>query len=209
MTRVCPNPSPWNAVYQRLLHVWECRQDLPKPPVPLILNGWVFTNDVDKMKRWQETLQWSQAAGCEAITSSLSDDDFYHVEEATSDRIGPMGGPLHRVWDFEPKQKPGQEAMDTLIQRLSTQWPELAADFCAGTQPIGFSGNKARRLVVAVTDQTSPSWGTWHSLSSDEAKRRTFTTFRKAINEALHPHEVDHIDFVIGNGDNTPNQNSA
>lgn len=33
-------------------------------------------------------------------------------------------------------------------------------------------------------------------LSSDESKRRTFTQFRHAINEALTPHEVDHIEFV-------------
>ncbi len=57
MTKICPNPIPWNAVYQQLIHVGEARPDLPKPPVPLILNGWVFSNDGEKMERWQETLQ--------------------------------------------------------------------------------------------------------------------------------------------------------
>ncbi len=57
MTKICPNPIPWNAVYQQFIHVREARPDLPKPPVPLILNGWVFSNDVEKMERWQETLQ--------------------------------------------------------------------------------------------------------------------------------------------------------
>jgi len=199
MTPVCPNPIPWNAVYQRLLHVWENRSDLPKPPVPLILNGWVFSNDVEKVERWQETLQWAQKAGCEHITSSLSIDDFYQSEEITSCRIGPLGGPLHRPWDFEAKQKPGQELLDDGLQRLTEHWPELANGFSTGTHPVGFSGNKSRRLIVAVSEQVSPPWGTWETLSRDDAKRLTFTAFRKAINEMLTPHEVDHIDFVIEN----------
>lgn len=207
MTRVCPNPIPWNAVYQRLLHVWESRPDLPKPPVPLILNGWVFSNDVEKMDRWEDTLRWAQTAGCEPITSSLSDDDFYQTEEVTSYRIGPLGGPMHHPWDFETKQKPGQQVLDTGLLRLRENWPDLAIGFATGTHPVGFSGNKARKLVVAVSEQVLPPWGTWDSLSNDEAKRRTFTAFRKAINEILHPHEVDHIDFVIDNSIQIHQQN--
>ena len=199
MIRVCPNPIPWHALYQRLLHVGESRPDLPKPPVPLILNGWVFSNDIEKMERWQMTLQWAQTAGCGSITSALSEDDFYQTEEVTNYRIGPLGGPMHRTWDFETKQKPGQEVLDAGLQRLMEHWPDLAAGFSACTHPVAFSGSKARRLVVAVSAQVAPPWGTWESLSNDEATRRTFTTFRKAINETLHPHEVDHIDFVIEN----------
>lgn len=199
MTRVCPNPIPWSAVYQRLLHVGKTRPDLPKPPVALVLNGWVFSNDSEKMERWQETLRWAEKAGCESITSCLSEDDFYHTEEVTNYRIGPLGGPMHRTWDFETKKRPEPEVLDAVLQRLMEHWPDLATGFSACTHPVGFSGEKARRLVVAVSAQVSPPWGTWESLSNDEAKRRTFTTFRKAINESLHPHEVDHIDFVIEN----------
>jgi hypothetical protein len=199
MTRVCPNPIPWNAVYQRLLHVGESQPDLPKPPVPLILNSWAFSNDVEKMDRWQETLLWAQMAGCDAITSSLSEDDFYQTKEVTSYRIGPLGGPIHRTWDFEAKQKPEQKVLDAGLQGLREHWPNLATGFSACTHPVGFSGDKARRLVVAVSDQGSPPWGTWESLSNDDEKRREFTAFRKAINETLHSHEVDHIDFVIEN----------
>ncbi len=41
-----------------------------------------------------------------------------------------------------------------------------------------------------------PPWGAWYSLSKKESERRIFTEFRKNINSAIHPHEVDHIDFV-------------
>jgi hypothetical protein len=197
MTKVCPNPIPWNAVYQRLLSLGERRPDLPKPPVPLILNGWVFSNDVEKMERWQETLQWAQAAGCAHITSSLPDDDFYQIEALTSYRIGPLGGPLHRSWDFESKEKPAQEIVDAGLRRLVEQWPDLATGFSTCTRPVAFTGGKARRLVVAVSGNCSPPWGTWESLSNEEPRRRAFTAFRKSVNEALAPHEVDHIDFIM------------
>jgi hypothetical protein len=197
MTKVCPNPIPWNAVYQRLIHAGEARTDLPKPPVPLILNGWVFSNDVEKMERWQETLQWAQTAGCAHITNSLSDDDFYHTEEVSSYRIGPLGGPMHRSWDFEAKQKPEQDSLNAGLQRLIGHWNEVAAGFSTITQPLGFTGTKARRLVIAVKSNGSPPWGAWDRLSHDEEKRRTFTAFRNAINATLRPNEVDHIDFIM------------
>jgi hypothetical protein len=38
--------------------------------------------------------------------------------------------------------------------------------------------------------------GGWSNRSPDEAKRRTFTHFRSAVNKAINPHEVDHIEFI-------------
>ena len=75
---------PWNDVYQALLQVWEQRQDLAKPPTPLILNGWVFSSDIEKMNRWEETLAWARISECEAITNSLAEDDFYCVEQVSN-----------------------------------------------------------------------------------------------------------------------------
>jgi hypothetical protein len=42
MRRICPHPIQWNAIYERLLRIAEERPELPTPPIPLILNGWVF-----------------------------------------------------------------------------------------------------------------------------------------------------------------------
>src|SRR5215831_14752407 len=60
----------------------------------------------------------------------------------------------------------------------------------------GIHGKKARRLVIYAEGIAIPPWGGWTYLSSDESKRRTFTQFRRAVNAALAPHQVDHIEFI-------------
>ncbi len=196
MTRVCPNPLPWNSVYQRLSEVAQSRPNLPKPPIPLILNGWVYSNDAEKMNRWKDTVQWAKNAQCDEIISAVPEDDFYYTEELTTSQVGPLGGPLYRSWDFKSKSRPDQEALAQALERLINEWPSIAVGFSSHTKPLGFTGAKARRLVVAFNSDELPPWGAWDSLSAIEAKRRTFTSFRQAVNAAVKPLEIDHIDFT-------------
>ena len=52
MTRICPKPKPWDKAYNRLTSFAEAHDCTPPlPPKPLILNGWVFSNDIEKMNR--------------------------------------------------------------------------------------------------------------------------------------------------------------
>jgi hypothetical protein len=60
-----------------------------------------------------------------------------------------------------------------------------------------FSGRKGRRLVVYADPDIQPAWGNWFRLSNVESERRAFTRFRTAINKAIAPHEIDHVDFTI------------
>jgi len=59
------------------------------------------------------------------------------------------------------------------------------------------------RIAVARTlhlvfgeGAATPPWGAWSSLPVNEETRRKFTRFRAAINAAIAPHEVDHVDFT-------------
>ena len=70
MRRICPHPIPWNTVYEQLLRVAQEHPELPKPPVPLTLNGWSFSSDAEKEARWAETVKWAEAAGCLGILDS-------------------------------------------------------------------------------------------------------------------------------------------
>lgn len=201
MIRVCPNPLPWNDVYRQLLEVSRSRPDLPKPPVPLILNGWVYSNDTEKMRRWEDTVLWARNAHCSEIVESVSKDDFYYTRKLTTYEVGPLGGPMYRAWDYSPKVKPDQKALSKALQRLAEEWSSLAHCFSSHTRPLGFTGAKARRLLVGVISNHAPPWGSWESLSADETMRKSFTSFRQAVNEAINPLEVDHIDFVIINAE--------
>jgi hypothetical protein len=69
---LCPFPNRWDKIYNDLCKAYEVATgkrlplSVPEvgkvggPPTPLILNGWVFTNDEDKKERWQETLRWAE-----------------------------------------------------------------------------------------------------------------------------------------------------
>jgi hypothetical protein len=45
----------------------------------LILAGWHFTNDVEKFRRWEETIMWAATNGCAHLVD-VADEDFYSVD---------------------------------------------------------------------------------------------------------------------------------
>jgi peptide subunit release factor RF-3 len=60
MKRICPNPIPWHAAFERLSkYAQDHVCSPPSPPKPLILAGWVSSNGVEKMERWAQTLAWA------------------------------------------------------------------------------------------------------------------------------------------------------
>jgi hypothetical protein len=73
--KVCPNPGRWHEIHQQL-HAIAAAKSLPPPPIPLILNGWVFSNDLQKMERWNATVVWAQQHGCEEILKQLRTEDW-------------------------------------------------------------------------------------------------------------------------------------
>ena len=197
MIRVCPQPNVWNDVYKCLLRVAASRPNLREVPVPLILAGWAWTNDVEKMDRWEMTVKWAKEAECEEIITAIADEDFRFVRVPSDYEIGPSGGPMYRTCDFERKERPEESVLTAALAKLVAEWPDIAVGLAADTRPLRFCGEKARKLLVAVSFNASPPpWGKWHMRSYVEAERRTFTTFRRAVNKAIRPHEVDHIEFV-------------
>jgi hypothetical protein len=122
--------------------------------------------------------------------------DLYEVEKPTSRPIGPMGAPCYRPWDFEAKGRPSKDELAKHLEYLSAHWADVAGSIATVTQPLIFTGKKGRRLLVCAERTAAPPWGGWTYRSPDQAKRRTFTRFRSAVNKAITPHEVDHIEFV-------------
>jgi Dna[CI] antecedent, DciA len=198
LVRICPNPTQWNEVFKRLLEYADSHPCTPsRPPTPLILAVRWASNDIEKMLRWRETVDWAAANNCTAIVSTISEQDFYQVDKPSNYPIGPLGGPCYRPWDFEAKERPSSEDILKHLDDLSAHWAEIVgSSLAAVTRPLAFTGNKARRLLIQAEGSAVPPWGSWSCLSRDEAKRRTFTRIRSAINKALTPHEVDHIEFI-------------
>ncbi len=198
MKRICPNPMPWHEAFERMTNYAQLHPCTPpSPPKPLILAGWAYSNDVEKMERWEETVAWAEKNGCSALVSGIPDQDFYFVEKPTSYAVRPLAGPMYHAWDFEAKSRPSSEQIPKLMDALLSRWSEIVGNEIGSiTRPLAFTGEKARRLLVFADAAFTPPWGGWSHLSKQESKRRTFTHFRAAINKAVAPHEVDHIDFT-------------
>jgi hypothetical protein len=161
MKRVCPNPIPWDQAFERLKNHTKCRSCIPpSPPIPLILGGWVATNDLQKMQRWEATIAWANANGCPEIVNGISDSDFYFVENISTYEIGPLGGPMYLPWNFEAKPRPTSENLNRHLETLVSGWSEIVGEKLGrATRPLKFVGKKARRLLVyadANARQISP-----------------------------------------------------
>ena len=134
-------------------------------------------------------------------SKSISDQDFYQADKPSDYQIGPLGGPCYRPWNFKSKMRPPSEDILKCFDYLAAHWIDIAGSSLAKvTRPQAFTGNKARRLLVLADGTAVPPWGAWTYLSPDEEERRTFTRFRSAVNKAIAPHEVDHIEFVTERG---------
>jgi hypothetical protein len=194
---ICPKPDIWAELHRRLQEAATAKSGIPPPPVPLILAGRAYSNDVEKRARWKETLAWADHHGLGALLSDIADDSMHMVSEPSTTKTGPLGGPLKFDWSFDPKPKVDAAQRDRAIKALQSNWGEVVGtELGAVTSPIRLTGAKGRRLLVLVTGHITPQWGTWTTLAHDES-RRAFTAFRAAINDAIAPLEVDHIDFVF------------
>lgn len=101
-------------------------------------------------------------------------------------------------WNTTVRERPSREAAEGMLGQLREQWVDLVGPaLAASTEPVGFTGRKRRRLVVAADFNAEPPWGRWQALGP-LPERGSFTEFRRAINRVLaaHIHGVDHIGFV-------------
>lgn len=121
---------------------------------------------------------------------------MHKSEHPTDYIIGPAGGPMYLPWNFDPKPVVSEDRTAEAIKTLAANWQKIAGqDLCHVTRPLAFTGDKSRRLLVYAEPSAKAPWGSWAELSFGP-ERREFSRFRSAINAAIEPLFVDHIDFV-------------
>jgi hypothetical protein len=197
MISVCPEPLEWLRIYKELVNFSIKNECNPRdPPSPLILNGWVYSSDVAKYNQWMRTKLWAEKNGCFHLTQS-SQEDFYSVETMSTNAIGPLYNPMYLPWSLEIKNRPCREQLLSWLELLQKNWHWVAGvSISEHCQPVKFSGAKGRNLICAYKAESTPPWGEWDRLPTNEMKRRAFTVFRKSVNDLIKPHMVDHISFI-------------
>lgn len=197
MVEICPLPEHWHRVYQECLEAAQnSNGKIPEPPRPLILGGWAYSNDVQKCEQWHAMVEWAKKWGFEASTNQLTPEMMHVVENPSDYTVGPQGGPMYLPWNFDPKPVISEDQIKQAMNILIASWPQISGKaLCEVTRPLAFTGSKSRRLIVYANPSANPPWGSWTELSHGP-QRREFSRFRSAINTAISPLFVDHIDFV-------------
>jgi hypothetical protein len=121
---------------------------------------------------------------------------MYRVEVPSSYLIGPKGGPMYLSWNYERRPDVAEQDAEKAVASLKDQWVEIAGhELSQVTSPLKLTGIKKRRLLVNADFNHTPPWGSWFQLSNSQ-ERREFTRLREAVNKAIYPLMVDHIDFI-------------
>ena len=74
---VCPLPQIWNEIHQNLILAYKKENLTSKPPIPLILNGWMFSSEKEKFLRWKETFEWVSKNGLSNLLPDLNESQSY------------------------------------------------------------------------------------------------------------------------------------
>jgi hypothetical protein len=83
MIKVCLLPDKWHEQFKRLKAFAKSSNLESSPPVPLILGGWAFSSDHEKRRRWEQTIEWAKANGCEELIT-INDDEYYVTNELSN-----------------------------------------------------------------------------------------------------------------------------
>ena len=83
MEFVCPQPLIWNDTHKKLSEFYSKNKERISnpPPIPLILNGWIYSTDYQKKLRWEETIKWAQINDCGYLIPALRGSERYMVNE--------------------------------------------------------------------------------------------------------------------------------
>mgnify|MGYP006280853949 CR=1 FL=1 len=147
MTIVCPKAHIWASIHKRLEDF--AAQNVcapPQPPIPLVLAGWAFSNDHQKLQRWRETVEWAERNSCLDIVGSIPPDEYYYASPVTVYEVGPAGGPMYLPWSFESKPRLAENDKALLLERLKSNWEEIAgASLSRVTAPKHLTGKNRIR----------------------------------------------------------------
>lgn len=191
-------PFNWAELHQALLREWAEQRDatIPKPPVPLILAGAAFSSAREIRARWAEFLDWAEKHGfMEVLLAHYQPPEGkdYAERAAGVSEVGRGWWPDTTYWNSEPRARPTQEQVSAALATLQSAWHKIAGEALGThTRPFAITGKKKRRLVVKMNAAFVPEWGAWDSC---ELAPVVFRKFRLAVNAAIAPVEVDHIDF--------------
>ena len=80
--RVCPVPDRWDELWKMLTDRYRKGAGW-EPSLPLILNAWWDSSNLDKQTRLREHVEWATSHGClpevDAFLRGLPENEWHHL----------------------------------------------------------------------------------------------------------------------------------
>jgi hypothetical protein len=83
--RFCPQPQPWNRLWEMLPNRKQKPSGGWNPPLPLILAAWSDTTGLEKMLRLRAHIEWADAHGAiddvGTYLRGLTEEQWFHDKD--------------------------------------------------------------------------------------------------------------------------------
>jgi hypothetical protein len=77
-----PIPTAWARVHKAMRKYSEVNVCNPQnPPSPLILGGWAFSTDLQKIERWEDFKLWAKTNGCLELVDLVASELLFLDQE--------------------------------------------------------------------------------------------------------------------------------
>ena len=77
-TYICPFPDVWAFIASELISFWKIKLNEAGPPPPyLILSGWNYSDDFDRMETWMNCIKWAEERNCTHLIPELPENNWY------------------------------------------------------------------------------------------------------------------------------------
>lgn len=198
-TFICPAPSTWAQIASDLIRFWkvELNNVGPSPPY-LVLSGWNYSDDYNKMNTWLNCIRWAEERDCSHLIPEIPENYWYQkdilygfrsleenfINNKKFDKVSKKLTQEERNLQFnaKPSKKLTKEERDHQFNLLKAKWAESFGDEYF---PKRLSGKKCKRLIVK-----SSKWKT-HPQRNSHLKPITITN----VNNLLEGHTIYEIDF--------------
>ena len=76
---ICPQLYLWRQIYTNLCEARDSAgsTSIPMPPQVFNMQGWMLSTDMNKLSRWEATVNWAAEHGFSKVIPEFSSDDWY------------------------------------------------------------------------------------------------------------------------------------
>jgi hypothetical protein len=180
-TYICPVPGFWAFIASELISFWKVnlKEAGPQPPY-IILSGWNYSDDVDRMETWMNCIKWAEERNCTHLIPQIPENSWYQQETLSRFKSFEDFGIYNKF--HKPSKKLTKEERVHHFNILRSKW---VTNFGTDYFPKRLTGKKCKRLIVKSNEIKT--------LQVNQNVQLNITV--SAVNQLMDGHTIYEIDF--------------